>query len=634
MKKIVLSIFALAVGVTSFAQWDETHKLISESSEVDGLYGKSTAISGNRIIVGADEADDYIGRVFIYELTDDVWVESELAFGPDVADGSQMGTAVDIQGDYAVVGGSWGDIAQVFHYTVEDGWTYEATLTPDVEVSYVYYGASVSLDNDRVIVGCEYGNSFKGEAYIFKKEGDAWSQEARLIADDATDWSSFGCAVALEGERAVVGAMGEGSGAANSGAVYIFEFDGEDWVQKLKLKNDIIAPDYLFGGAIDLKGDQLLVGASTEHFIDDVSDFGDAGTVSLFDLSYDVDGDLVSTLSVKLLNPNPEGAAQMGSSVSLTDDYIAAGARYHHFDALSNSGAVYLFKKTVDGYDEGILLGASDPSIDSNLGESIAMEGDILVAGAIGAKNGEGDKIGAAYIYEYCTFLPEVSIDASATDLCKGLEVTLSGVGATSYDWTLDIEDGVSFEPPVGTTTYSVTGTDEVGCQNEASIDITVHVNSIELTADLTYTIEGEDGAIDLTVSGGLPDYTYDWNIDGADDFDDEEDLTSISDGIYTVTVKDAAGCKFIQSYTIDSQLGIDELSEVVRVYPNPASSNLTIELEGVYTYAIYNLSGALVQQGQGNDIETVDVSELTSGAYVLQIVSNNETIQLYLVKQ
>lgn len=115
MKKIVLSIFALAVGVTSFAQWDETHKLISESSEVDGLYGKSTAISGNRIIVGADEADDYIGRVFIYELTDDVWVESELAFGPDVADGSQMGTAVDIQGDYAVVGGSWGDIAQVFH---------------------------------------------------------------------------------------------------------------------------------------------------------------------------------------------------------------------------------------------------------------------------------------------------------------------------------------------------------------------------------------------------------------------------------------------------------------------------------------------------------------------------------------
>ena len=53
-----------------------------------------------------------------------------------------------------------------------------------------------------------------------------------------------------------------------------------------------------------------------------------------------------------------------------------------------------------------------------------------------------------------------------------------------------------------------------------------------------------------------------------------------------------------------------------------------------VYTYAIYNLSGALVQQGQGNDIETVDVSELTSGAYVLQIVSNNETIQLNLVKQ
>ncbi|MBI3136522.1 MAG: gliding motility-associated C-terminal domain-containing protein [Bacteroidetes bacterium] len=68
---------------------------------------------------------------------------------------------------------------------------------------------------------------------------------------------------------------------------------------------------------------------------------------------------------------------------------------------------------------------------------------------------------------------PTVTAGSSATTVCSGDLVTLNGTGAFSYTWDNGVTDGVAFAPPVGTTTYTVTGTATNGCQNTSSVNIT-----------------------------------------------------------------------------------------------------------------------------------------------------------------
>lgn len=70
---------------------------------------------------------------------------------------------------------------------------------------------------------------------------------------------------------------------------------------------------------------------------------------------------------------------------------------------------------------------------------------------------------------------PTVSATATSTEICFGESIVLTGSGAVSYMWTGDVIDGLSFTPgSIGTNTYTVTGTNEFGCQSTATITITV----------------------------------------------------------------------------------------------------------------------------------------------------------------
>ena len=70
---------------------------------------------------------------------------------------------------------------------------------------------------------------------------------------------------------------------------------------------------------------------------------------------------------------------------------------------------------------------------------------------------------------------PLPTVDAGVDQaLCDGTTTQVSGSGATSYVWSNGVTDGVTFTPPVGSTTYNVTGTDANGCQNTSSLTIVV----------------------------------------------------------------------------------------------------------------------------------------------------------------
>jgi hypothetical protein len=139
--------------------------------------------------------------------------------------------------------------------------------------------------------------------------------------------------------------------------------------------------------------------------------------------------------------------------------------------------------------------------------------------------------------------LPTITASASDDLLCINMEVTFTADGGEMYWWDNGVLDGEVYIPgTLGTTTYTVIGTDENGCSNTATVDVEV-VDNITLTATSVIETLGADGEIDIEIaSGGAPTYTYDWDNDGTGDFDDDQDLTGLTAGEYTVVVRGAAG--------------------------------------------------------------------------------------------
>ncbi len=138
------------------------------------------------------------------------------------------------------------------------------------------------------------------------------------------------------------------------------------------------------------------------------------------------------------------------------------------------------------------------------------------------------------------------------------------GTPPYSYDWSNDGAEAPDNDPedlsglPAGS--YTVTVTDDAGCT--ATLTETVGASDpIDITgsvSDVT-TQGGNDGYIDITVSGGLPPFTFDWSNDGPEAPDDDfEDVFDLVAGTYTVTVTDESGCMGTSSFDVNAPLVFD----------------------------------------------------------------------------
>ena len=149
--------------------------------------------------------------------------------------------------------------------------------------------------------------------------------------------------------------------------------------------------------------------------------------------------------------------------------------------------------------------------------------------------------------------------------LCNGAStgsIDLTVAGGTpgyTYDWSNDGSETPDNDPQdltgLSAGTYTVTVTDLNGCTATRSATISQPMAlSLSTTATNVTCAGGNNGAIDLTVTGGTPIYTYDWSNDGPETPDnDPQDLAGLTEGTYTVTVTDANGCTSTASQAITS---------------------------------------------------------------------------------
>ncbi len=236
---------------------------------------------------------------------------------------------------------------------------------------------------------------------------------------------------------------------------------------------------------------------------------------------------------------------------------------------------------------------------------------------------------------------PDVTAGASATEVCSGNMVTLTGSGADSYEWSHGVTDGEPFVI-TETTTFTVVGTSN-GCSSEAEITITVNpLPEVSLTLAVD-TVCIENGPVTLT--GGSPE-GGEWSGPGVTD--NTFDPTDLDPGTYTIiyTYTDANGCSAEAQGEIVVELCVNirdiTLTDVV-VYPNPFEQFVDItwnQLPGSDAeFRVIDLMGRTLSLTQLDDQQAaagtyrLELSSLPAGSYFLEIRSGEAVFRTTLVR-
>ena len=229
----------------------------------------------------------------------------------------------------------------------------------------------------------------------------------------------------------------------------------------------------------------------------------------------------------------------------------------------------------------------------------------------------------------------DVTVTVDDDKLCAGETVVFDYSGdADSYiSFPIDAVPGEPYSPSVGVTSFTVIGFKGTGCNDTVTVEVEM-ADEIEVAYAVTDEILGSDGEISLAVVGGYPAYTFDWDNDGTGDFDDTQDLTGLEGGTYTVVVVDAEGCNTTEEVEVNSRLAIVENGLGLAVYPNPAKEQLTVKMQGEFSYELVNAAGEIVLSGRGVDNTLLDIKAYAAGVYLLNVKVGDQLNQIKVIKE
>lgn len=239
------------------------------------------------------------------------------------------------------------------------------------------FGTSLDTDGDVIVFGAFLDPSVaveSGSAYVYRLVGQQWIEEQKLSAPDGADYDAFGWRVAVDGDVVAVGAIGDDPAAdwiRRDGAVYIYRHDGSSWVFEQKVvPADLDIGDH-FGQSLDLSGDVLLVGSSSD---------GDLGEASGSAYLFRWDGSQWQQED-KILAGDGRDNDSFGVSVSLAGDLAVVGAEKSGGTPQRN-GAIYIFRNHSGNWLQGSQIVASDALANDRFGSAVSTDGDVVVVGA------------------------------------------------------------------------------------------------------------------------------------------------------------------------------------------------------------------------------------------------------------
>ncbi|QDG54196.1 hypothetical protein FIV42_26670 [Persicimonas caeni] len=293
-------VFVFARNEGGADAWGEVTSLAASDAADNDFFGRSLALEGDTLVVGASGDDDNgsdSGAVYIFERDAGTWSETVKLAPDDTGLNDQFGKRVALEGDTLVVAAD-DDTANgendgaVYIFGRNEGgldfWGDVAKLSAPATASNPDFGDAVAIASDYLVVGAdaaEGGVAESGAAYVYGRDeggADNWGLVSTLVGSGGAAGDAFGRTVALSADALLVGAERADARGTDSGVVYLFEMNAGQWTESQKLALPALGDDDLFGSSVAIDADTFAVGATTI-----ISE----GSVYMFRLIADTGGD-------------------------------------------------------------------------------------------------------------------------------------------------------------------------------------------------------------------------------------------------------------------------------------------------------------------------------------------------------
>ena len=392
-------------------RYDQLHVTDADGKHVPAHLQLANSPSTIQIVV--DEADA------VYPLTIDPWLQTakltasdgEINTYGEEETNDYFGGSVAISGDTVVVGACYDDDngdasgSAYIYIRPSTGWanaTEVAKLTASDGVAYDFFGGSVAISDNTIVIGADGDDDnggHSGSTYVYVRPDTGWvttSETAKLTASDGASGDMFGVSVAISGNTIAVGTWGEdNSNGTDAGSAYIYVRPSAGWVTtntySAKLTASDGQPEDYFGKDIAISGDMVVVG---------YGGWMGNGSAYIYMRPAGTGWVTTSTYNAKLTASDGAAGDDFGYSVAISGDTVVVGA-YYDDDNGDASGSAYVYVRPISGWAdtfETAKLTASDGAAHDSFGSSVAISDDTIAVGA-GGNDDNGDISGSAYIY-------------------------------------------------------------------------------------------------------------------------------------------------------------------------------------------------------------------------------------------
>ncbi|MFI5298039.1 MAG: FG-GAP repeat protein [Polyangiales bacterium] len=325
--------------------WQQTAELTDPDGAAGDAFGAGVAVSGTTIAIGAP----FIfgpGSTYVFVASGTSWAQQTKLTGSCFAS-VWKGPSVALEGDTLALAACVSDEVDV--YTRAAGvWTLQqALVSPDVTSDNGYYGSSLALSGDTLVIGDEGDLSSSGAAYVFARSGTTWTEKTKLSCPPtATYCRQFGTYVAALGTTIAIG---------DSSDATVYQTTDPTWTPHP-------VPDVGNAG-----GGDLAVAINSSAMFSGVQSGGVARSINVFSLpstSLAFDATLVAAAAV------PE--SEFGSAVALDGNTALIGA--------ASASAAYIFARSGTAWTQQAELHAPETTA-SFFGSNVAVKGTVAFIG-------------------------------------------------------------------------------------------------------------------------------------------------------------------------------------------------------------------------------------------------------------
>lgn len=213
---------AAYVFVRARASWGLQAELVAADGAPGDDFGQAVALGTDTAVIGADGKNNGAGAVYVFHRDGSAWTQQAELVAADAAPGDSLGITVAVSQGTIVAGAAYraglSGAAYVF-INGGMGWVQQAEITAADGAPLDELGDAVAVRGNVALVAAPYHNGGRGTVYVYTRSGTTWTLRQELVAADAAPGDHFGFATALRGTTALFGAQGKN---AAMGSAYVF----------------------------------------------------------------------------------------------------------------------------------------------------------------------------------------------------------------------------------------------------------------------------------------------------------------------------------------------------------------------------------------------------------------------------